>query len=138
MGDAQISSAVEGGLENTHVHICRTPFYLQICLNENAPVNKGVGGCAEGCEYFPAFTASDDSLSSFAHHGTFDVHCEAGDIMSFNGTRSATTRVPPLSSGDLDLETTPTKTPELWFEDKCESENFLLLDGQEVHIKGSL
>ena len=136
VADAEISNAVEGGLENLHVHICRTPFYLQICLNENAPVNKGVGGCPAGCEYFPAFTASDDSLSTYTHHGIFDVHCEAGDIMSFNGTRSGSDR--NAGSSDFILEAPAAKTPELWLEDKCESENFLLLDGQEVHIRGSL
>ena len=53
--------------------------------------------------------------------------------MSFNGTRSAATRG---VNNDFELTTTPAKTPELWLEDKCESENFLFLDGQEVHIEG--
>ena len=55
--------------------------------------------------------------------------------MSFNGTRSAATRG---VNNDFELTTTPAKTPELWLEDKCESENFLFLDGQEVHIEGSI
>ena len=41
-------------------------------------------------------------------------------------------------NNDFELTTTPTKTPELWLRDKCESENFLFLDGQEVHIEGSI
>ena len=56
--------------------------------------------------------------------------------MSFNGTRSAATRA--ATPKDLDLSTTPVQTAELWLEDKCESENFLFLDGQEVHIQGSI
>ena len=56
--------------------------------------------------------------------------------MSFNGTRSAATRA--ATPEDLDLSTTPVQTAELWLEDKCESENFLFLDGQEVHIQGSI
>ena len=41
--------------------------------------------------------------------------------MSFDGTRTDQTNLTP-------------ETPELWFADKCESENFLMLDGQEIHI----
>ena len=55
--------------------------------------------------------------------------------MSFNGTRSSAARG---VDDDFNLDTVEALTPELHFEDKCESENFLLLDGQEVHIKGSL
>ena len=55
--------------------------------------------------------------------------------MSFNGTRSSAARG---VDADFNLDTVEALTPELHFEDKCESENFLLLDGQEVHIKGSL
>ena len=126
VGEALISAPATSSLEQESIHICRTPFYLQICTNEDAPVDKGIGGCPAGCEYFPAFTASDDSLAQFTNHGRYDVHCEAGDIMSFNGTRSASTRG---VSADFDLETTPAMTKELWFEDMCQSENFLLLDG---------
>ena len=135
VGEARISAAASSPLEEENIHICRTPFYLQICTNEDAPVNKGIGGCPSGCEYFPAFTATDDSLSAFAVHGTYNAHCGAGDILSFNGTRSAATRG---VLDDFDLEATPTQTPEIHFEDGCESENFLVLDGQEVHIKGTL
>ena len=46
--------------------------------------------------------------------------------MSFNGTRDASTRG---VNDDFDLDTTPVKTSELWFEDGCASENFLFLDG---------
>ena len=71
VGDALISAAASSSLENESIHICRTPFYLQICSNEDAPVNNGIGGCPAGCEYFPAFTASDDSLAPFTSHGVF-------------------------------------------------------------------
>ena len=105
MDEALISNTADPTLENKNIVICRTPFYLQICNAVDAPVNKGIGGCAAGCEYFPAFTATDDSLSPFAKHGRFDIHCEAGDIMSFNGTRSAATRSATIK--DLNLSTTP-------------------------------
>ena len=105
VGEARISAAISTSLEEENIHICRTPFYLQICTNEDAPINKGVGGCPIGCEYFPAFTATDDSLSAFANDGIYNAHCRAGDIMSFNGTRSASTRG---VLDDYDLETTPT------------------------------
>ena len=121
-----ISAPASSPLETESIHICRTPFYLQICTNDEAPVDKGIGGCPRGCEYFPAFTASDESLSNFTNHGIYNVSCEAGDIMSFNGTRDASTRG---VNDDFDLDTTPVKTSELWFEDGCASENFLLLDG---------
>ena len=55
--------------------------------------------------------------------------------MSFNGTRSASTRG---VDDDFDLETTPAKTPQIWLEDRCESENYFHLDGQELHINGTL
>ena len=108
VADALISNTASSTLEEESIHICRTPFYLQICTNDEAPVNSGIGGCPLGCEYFPAFTASDDSLSSFLQHDRYYAHCEAGDIMSFNGTRSASTRG---VGDDFDLETTPAKTP---------------------------
>ena len=44
--------------------------------------------------------------------------------MSFDGTRADQTVLTPA-------------TPEIWFADKCESENFLMLDGQEVHLTGN-
>ena len=105
MDEALISNTADPTLENKNIVICRTPFYLQICNAVDAPVNKGIGGCAAGCEYFPAFTATDDSLSPFAKHGRFDIHCEAGDIMSFNGTRSAAAR--SAIPRDLNIATTP-------------------------------
>ena len=43
--------------------------------------------------------------------------------MSFDGTRA-----------DQDVLTPA--TPEIWFADKCESENFIMLDGQELHLAG--
>ena len=112
--------AAWGDLEGDSLSLCRTPFYMQVCVIEAGPVNGAIGGCDEGCVFFPAFTATDASLSSFTSQGIYDAHCEAGDIMSFDGTRAAGT----------------VETPEIWFADKCESENFLMLDGQEVHLAG--
>ena len=96
---------------------------MQVCVIEAGPVNGAIGGCDSGCRYFPAFTATDASISPFTQHGIYNVHCEAGDIMSFDGTRADQTVLTPA-------------TPEIWFADKCESENFLMLDGQEVHLAG--
>ena len=61
---------------------------MQVCVIEAAPINGAVGGCDDGCVYFPAFTATDASLSPYTKIGKYDVHCEAGDIMSFDGTRA--------------------------------------------------
>ena len=78
-----------GGLEGDSVTICRTPFYLQVCNVEAAPVNGGLGGCVDGCIYKPAFTATDATLSPFTdEQGRYFAHCEAGAIMSFDGTRA--------------------------------------------------
>ena len=91
---------------------------MQVCVVEAGPLNGGIGGCDDGCVYFPAFTATDADLSPFTDQGIYNAHCEAGDIMSFDGTGSLS-------------------TPEIWFANKCESENFLMLNGQEVHLQGN-
>lgn len=95
---------------------------MQVCAIEAGPINGAIGGCDDGCVYFPAFTATDASLSPFTENGRYDVHCEAGDIMSFDGTIAAESTI---------------GTPELWFEDKCDSENFIMLGGQEIHLAGN-
>ena len=82
------SDDVYGDIEGDSLSICRTPFYMQVCVIEAGPVNGGLGGCDDGCVYFPAFTATDKSLSTFTESGVYNVHCEAGDIMSFDGTRA--------------------------------------------------
>ena len=109
-----------GDLEGDSLSLCRTPFYMQICNIEAGPVNGGLGGCDDGCVYKPAFTATDASLGPFTNQGIYNAHCEAGAIMSFDGTGVGST----------------VATPEIWFADKCESENFLMLLGQEVHLAG--
>ena len=128
------ASAVNYPLEEAGLYICRTPFYLQVCNAAAGPLT-GIGGCDQGCEYFPAFTATDASLGPFTKHGRYDAACEAGDIMSFNGLRAGVDD--GLTRGaatDLSLTTAAAATPEIWFADGCQSENFLLLDGQEVHL----
>ena len=114
----QFDAATWGDLEGDSLSLCRTPFYMQVCVVEAGPLNGGIGGCDDGCVYFPAFTATDADLSPFTDQGIYNAHCEAGDIMSFDGTGSLS-------------------TPEIWFANKCESENFLMLNGQEVHLQGN-
>ena len=129
------AAAANYPLEEASLYICRTPFYLQVCNAAAGPL-EGIGGCDQGCEYFPAFTATDADLGPFTKHGIYDAACEAGDILSFNGLRAA------LDTGDeraavmpdLSLDTTPVATPEIWFADGCQSENYLVLDGQEIHL----
>ena len=136
-GDSKALSAASAALyplEEAALYICRTPFYLQVCNAATGPLT-GIGGCDAGCEYFPAFTATDDDLAPFTHHGIYDVSCDAGDIMSFDGFRTAlTTEAERTAAADLSLDTTPVATPEIWFADGCQSENFLVLDGQEIHL----
>ena len=98
---------------------------MQVCNIEAGPVNGGLGGCDDGCVYKPAFTATDATLGPFTNQGIYNAHCEAGAIMSFDG-RS-------IQAGPF-VQTVA--TPEIWFADKCESENFLMLLGQEVHLAG--
>ena len=57
--------ATWGEIEGDSLSLCRTPFYMQVCVVEAGPVNGGIGGCSEGCIYKPAFTATDASLSPF-------------------------------------------------------------------------
>ena len=112
-----------GDIEGDSLSLCRTPFYMQVCVIEAGPLNGAIGGCDDGCVYKPAFTATDASLFPFVdENGRYDVHCEAGDIMSFDGTIPAGSTI---------------GTPELWFADKCESENFIMLGGQEIHLAGN-
>ena len=136
-GDSKALSAASGALfplEEAALYICRTPFYLQVCNAAAGPLT-GIGGCDQGCEYFPAFTATDDDLAPFTHHGIYDVSCDAGDIMSFDGFRTAlNTDELRMAATDLSLDTAPVATPEIWFADGCQSENFLVLDGQEIHL----
>ena len=54
-----------GDLEGDSLSLCRTPFYMQVCVIEAAPVNGALGGSDSGCVYKPAFTATDASLSLF-------------------------------------------------------------------------
>lgn len=136
-GDTKALSDASGALfplEEAALYICRTPFYLQVCNAAAGPLT-GIGGCDQGCEYFPAFTATDDDLAPFTHHGIYDVSCDAGDIMSFDGFRTAlNTDELRMAATDLSLDTAPVATPEIWFADGCQSENFLVLDGQEIHL----
>ena len=128
------ASAVNYPLEEASLYICRTPFYLQVCNAAAGPLT-GIGGCDQGCEYFPAFTATDASLGPFTKHGRYDAACEAGDILSFNGLRAGVDDgLTRDAAADLSLTTAPAATPEIWFADGCQSENSLLLDGQEVHL----
>ena len=121
-------------LEEASLYICRTPFYLQVCNAAAGPL-EGIGGCDQGCEYFPAFTATDADLGPFTHHGIYDAACDAGDIMSFNGLRaSLSDGLSRTDATDLSLATTAPAAPEIWFADGCQSENFLVLDGQEIHL----
>ena len=100
------------GLFEQDVCICRTKHYLQVCLVEYCD------GCTTGCEYFPAFTSSDDSLAPYTHYGNYTVPCHRGSIMSFNGTASRIS-----NNGGRP----PIKTKSLVFEDKCENDAFLFL-----------
>ena len=55
--------------------------------------------------------------------------------MSLNGLRaSLSDGLSRTDATDLSLSTTPPATPEIWFADGCQSENFLVLDGQEIHL----
>jgi hypothetical protein len=98
--------------------ICRTPHYLQVCLADHC------NGCEVGCEYFPAFTSSDDSLYPFSHYGNYTVPCDKGDVFTFNGTASRDSSIPKIKN--------------LIFEDKCEADTFILLDGQTIVLLGNL
>ena len=50
--------------------------------------------------------------------------CNKGDVFTFNGTASGTSHLPKIKN--------------LIFEDKCEADTFILLDGQTIVIKGNL
>lgn len=105
-------------LTESDVCICRTPHYLQVCLTNFC------NGCSVGCEYFPAFTSSDDSLYPFSHYGNYTVPCNKGDVFTFNGTASRDSAIPKIKN--------------LIFEDKCETDSFIFLDGQTVVLLGNL
>ena len=128
------AAAANYPLEEASLYICRTPFYLQVCNAAVGPL-EGIGGCDQGCEYFPAFTATDADLGPFTKHGIYDAACDAGDIMSFNGLRaSLSDGLSRTDATDLSLATAAPAAPEIWFADGCQSENFLVLDGQEIHL----
>ena len=65
----QFDPSTWGDIEGDSLSICRTPFYMQVCVIEAGPINGAVGGCDDGCVYFPAFTATDASLSLFTENG---------------------------------------------------------------------
>ena len=106
----------DGILEND-VCIGRTPHYLTIC--KDGFCNQ----CSKGCEYFPAYTSTDESLSnSLNDRGAYDVDCSAGSTFTFYG---------------LDWTDEPS-TPKLTFNNKCETDAFVHAGGQTIELVGNI
>ena len=123
------ASGVADGLLESNVQICRTPHYLAVCTDD---VDDGAwtGTCPTYCEYFPDFK-SDDASAPIDKHGNYTVPCGKYDVNTFNGTNSADD---PETVTDVEAQ----RVNAVVFEDKCDADSFLLLNGQIVNIQGDL
>lgn len=121
-----VITATMGSLLANWVWVCRTPHYLAICEEKSANAHRPLqASCTSGCEYWPDFTSTDDSLAPFVDSsGQYTVPCDAGNVLSFNGT---------ASDADDGI-----KVKSLSFEDKCENDAFVFTSGQRVDILGNL
>ena len=119
--DCPWNTEVSPTLFEIPVCVGRTPHYMAICKKDHWV------GCTRGCEYFPAYTASDHSLRhQLDDDGIYDVPCPKGygNYFTFNGTANDTEEA--------------IETFGLRFEDKCETDSFLFTSGQTIILEGNL
>ena len=86
--------------------------------------------CPDKCSYFPDWK-TDDATAPIDMYGNYTVPCSKRDVNTFNG----------VNSGD-DLSTLSTTEEQrvnaLVFEDGCDADSFVLLDGQVLNVQGNL
>lgn len=118
------------GLLERNTCISRTPHYLAVCL-DNFPSEQFTGGaCPTHCEYFPDFKVADFD-APIDMYGNYTVPCGKYDVNTFNGTNSVDN---PLTL----VETEEQRVNALVFEEKCDADSFVMLDGQIINIQGNL
>ena len=122
---------VEGGLLEDKVAICRTPHYLTVCTDDSENSAQFTGGaCASYCEYWPDFKSSDADARINAHHNV-TMSCDKNDVNTFNGTNSVDD---PLTVVTVEGP----RVKALVFEDRCDADSFVMVDGQIINIQGDL
>jgi len=122
-------SGPDDSLLESNVCIDRTPHYLSVCQDDPGNSLQFDGACPDKCFYAPDFTSSDSSVH-IDMHGNYAVPCGKNDVNTFDGTNSL-----------ADPETDPAaeqRVQALVFEDGCDADSFVLLDGQILKIQGNL
>ena len=123
-------SGAGGGLLEANVCIDRTPHYLSVCQDDPATNMQFDGACPNRCFYAADWKSSDASVP-IDMYGNYTVPCGKHDVNTFNG----------VNSGDnletLD-DTEEQRVQALVFEDGCDADSFVLLDGQILNVQGNL
>ena len=112
--------------------IHRTPHYLAICTDNSEEEQRYSTSCAAFCEYHPDFKTSDAD-APIDMYGNWTVPCGKGDVNTFNGLNSNQDD----RWQDKGFNGRPSHEPRVFgivFEDKCDSDTFLAVDGQVVNI----
>lgn len=122
-------TGLENGLLEANVCIDRTPHYLSVCQDDPASDMQFDGACPDRCFYAPDFKSSDSSVH-IDMYGNYTVPCSKHDVNTFDGTNS-------LNNADS-TTTEDQRVQALVFEDGCDADSFVLLDGQILNIQGNL
>jgi len=86
--------------------------------------------CPDKCSYFPDWK-TDDATAPIDMYGNYTVPCSKRDVNTFNGINSQD----DLSTeGDIETQ----RVNALVFEDGCDADSFVLLDGQVLNVQGNL
>lgn len=122
---------VDDGLLEDKVAICRTPHYLTVCTDdvENAAQFTG-GSCPSYCEYWPDFKSDDATIPVNKHHNA-TMSCDKHDVNTFDGSNLVDD---PTTVVDVEGP----RVKALVFEDKCDADSFVMVDGQIINIQGDL
>lgn len=86
--------------------------------------------CPDKCNYFPDWK-TDDASAPVDMYGNYTVPCSKHDVNTFNGLNSNED-----FSTQNDVE--PQRVNALVFEDGCDADSFVLLDGQILNVQGNL
>lgn len=126
----EATAGANGGLLEENVCIERGPHYLSVCWDSPNDGQVWTGGaCGAYCEYHDDYK-QDEATVPIDMYGNYTVPCGKHDVVTFDGSNS--------------LDNVLTSTVEtqrvnaLVFEDRCDADTFVALDGQILNIQGDL
>jgi hypothetical protein len=123
-------AGLDGGLLEANVCIDRTPHYLAVCENDPAVPEIWDSACPTHCSYFPDWK-TDDATAPIDMYGNYTVPCSKRDVNTFNGKNSGDD---PDTTSAVEAQ----RVNALVFEDGCDADSFVLLDGQVLNVQGNL